>query len=34
MSDAYIFFKIHLIKESDIQIEDLRNKKKFNKLGI
>jgi hypothetical protein len=32
MSDAYILFNLHVIKESDKQIEDLRNKKKSNKL--
>jgi hypothetical protein len=34
MSGAYILFNLHLIKEINKQIEDLRNKKKSNKLYI
>jgi hypothetical protein len=32
MSDAYFFFNLHLIKESEKKIDELRNKKKSNKL--
>jgi hypothetical protein len=32
MSDAYILFNLHLIKECDKKIDELRNKKKSNKL--
>jgi hypothetical protein len=32
MSDAYILFNLHLIKERDKKIDELRNKKKSHKL--
>jgi hypothetical protein len=32
MSDAFILFNLHLNKESEKKIEDLKNKKKSNKL--